>query len=1146
MQTTLSRYFSVVAPAEPVAETPAVEPEAEAAVPPAPKKARVDAPASTTSSDADADAEDPLRAALERVEYDAELHARCVQLFRPAPQPKDAPGGGEGAAGAASGAASGGYEAGMVRHLPAAVRAQLTPMERTVVALKEAHADLVLLFEVGYKYKLYGEDARLARALLRVVAFVDHSFLTAMVPAVRVAFHVRRLVAAGHRVGLVRQTEVAAVKALSDARSRPFARALTDIYTPATLVGPDFDDDDDDTTTTSGSSSSKGDSDDRTLPRYILALCECDGINSESSHNSGSSSSSDDAGEGRVAFVAADLSNGEVVYDEARDDALRTGLATVFAHLRPVELLVPPAALLGAATAAAVRRHEAAAGALVTVRPAWAAEHTPARAREALARLYAESSSGGNGTGAETVLALPAGVQCCLAALAAHLAPFGLCRSLLLTATFRPFAQGRTMLLPGPTVANLELFASRDSSTRGNSSTGKGSSSSNSSTRGTLFGLVAGTRTAFGRRLLRRWLAAPLCDPERIRARQDAVAELLGAASGADGARDGSDAARAECVAQLGAALDGLPDIERGLCHIQHERCTPRELVAVLRALKGVAAALPSAARAQQCLRSALLRDTLAAIPNVYARAEAHLALINEDVAATASSPTAAVAAPSSSKTTESGSGKNSNSSSNRQGVFTDTSGFPEVVACEAAVARCEAVLGECLAAARGAVRRPALQYRHMAKEPYVLELPCRERVPGDWVKVNGTAAVTRWRTPAIAAALAALERDRALLDAATAAAWRAFLGAVAAADYGAFRDVVCGLAVLDALLALARLAAHSGYVRPEIVDPVPGGTDDGPQLLEIVDGRNPVAETLVAEPYVPNSIFLSSSSSSSSGEGEEGGGCQCAVVTGPNMGGKSCLLRQVALTAVLAQVGSFVPAARARLTPLDAIHTRMGAGDRIERGQSTYFVEMCETAPILRGATARSLVVLDELGRGTATHDGTAIAYAALCHLLKHTRALTLFVTHYSHLAAAAQTVFPARVRNYHMAFLDTAASTSSSITFLFRLVPGISPSSFGLNVARMAGIPPALIARAAAVSAECHAQQQKHRKQGAHKHELAQAVVSRVLRCFTAAQPSQGSIDNDPLDEEETLLTPAERLRAAWVTAQTLKDETAAAASQ
>ena len=872
MQTTLSRYFSVVSSGASAAPPPAPTPTAAAVVeekpvsrletsqeetasptataPPAAKRARVDAcEESESSKDADGD---PLRAALERVEFDEALHARCVRLFRAEPvtgtqkkakeERRDREGEGVSE-----------YEAGMVRNLPASVRAQLTPMERTVVALKEAHPALVLLCEVGYKYKVYGEDARLARALLRVVAFVDYSFLSLMVPAVRVAFHVRRLVAAGHRVGLVRQTEVAAVKALSDTRSRPFARALTDIYTPATLVGPDFDDDigcgcdsgceSNDGNNGNNKSSKKNGSgidndDDRALPRYILALCECHDDNSdETSENSRNNTEDKDIEEDvKIAFVAADLSNGEVVYDEAPDDALRTGLATVFAHLRPVELLVPPAQMLGAATAAVVRRYEASAGALVTVRPTWATEHAPAPARAALASFFADNNAAGSGESSvkdddamfetktalhgqdqkqdqnqlpETIATLPEGVQCCLAALAGHLAPFGLCRSLLLTATFRPFAQGRTMLLPGPTVANLELFAPRDG---------------RSGTRGTLFALVARTRTAFGRRLLRRWLAAPLCDPVRIRARQDAVEELLLAAGGCsdvssstmplDGDGTGTSGTnsactnsdKTECVAQLGAALEGLPDIERGLCHMQHARCTPREFVAVLRALRHVSAALPSPARTEQCLRAPLLRATLAAIPNVRARADAHLARLNEDVAADATSPTAAVVmdtqqsstTASSSKKRSSTSNKMSDNSeedddssaydSNRKGIFKDTTEFPELAERESEVARCEGVLRECLAAARAEAGRPSLVYRHLAKEPYVLELPSGARAPAAWVKVNGTARVTRWRTPAGAAALAELERARALRDAATAAAWCAFLRTVAAADDAAFR----------------------------------------------------------------------------------------------------------------------------------------------------------------------------------------------------------------------------------------------------------------------------------------------------------------------------------------------------------------------
>eukprot|EP00669_Euglena_mutabilis_P013473 TRINITY_DN8442_c0_g1_i1.p2 TRINITY_DN8442_c0_g1~~TRINITY_DN8442_c0_g1_i1.p2 ORF type:complete len:266 (+),score=65.27 TRINITY_DN8442_c0_g1_i1:977-1774(+) len=198
---------------------------------------------------------------------------------------------------------------------------------------------------------------------------------------------------------------------------------------------------------------------------------------------------------------------------------------------------------------------------------------------------------------------------------------------------------------------------------------------------------------------------------------------------------------------------------------------------------------------------------------------------------------------------------------------------------------------------------------------------------------------------------------------------------------------------------------------------------------------------------YVPNDVSLTV------------GGERCMVITGPNMGGKSSYIRQVALIVLMAQIGTYVPAASARVGVFDAIYARMGARDDLVHGQSTFMVELQETSDILRRATDRSLVILDELGRGTSTHDGVAIAHATLEHLLTEVRSALLFVTHYPQITGIAD-AHPSSVGCYSMAFLqDTAEgpdpAAAPRVTFLYKLHRGVAPSSFGLNVARLAGIP-------------------------------------------------------------------------------------------
>ena len=254
-----------------------------------------------------------------------------------------------------------------------------------------------------------------------------------------------------------------------------------------------------------------------------------------------------------------------------------------------------------------------------------------------------------------------------------------------------------------------------------------------------------------------------------------------------------------------------------------------------------------------------------------------------------------------------------------------------------------------------------------------------------------------------------------------------------------AVQESALALGELDVTLALADRALAAGYVRPVV--------DDG-DLLEISDGRHPVVEQLPdAEPFVPNDVRLDTSAS------------QIMLITGPNMAGKSTYIRQVATIAVMAHIGSFVPASSMRIGVLDRVFTRIGAGDDISRGRSTFLVEMQETAEILNNATSKSLVVLDEIGRGTSTFDGISIAWSVAEYLHGKTKAKTLFATHYHELTDLAE-AFPG-IKN----FTVKVKEEGGRIVFLRRIAPGVAEKSFGIHVGAMAGLPQEVVARAAEI---------------------------------------------------------------------------------
>jgi DNA mismatch repair protein MutS len=313
-------------------------------------------------------------------------------------------------------------------------------------------------------------------------------------------------------------------------------------------------------------------------------------------------------------------------------------------------------------------------------------------------------------------------------------------------------------------------------------------------------------------------------------------------------------------------------------------------------------------------------------------------------------------------------------------------------------------------------------------------------------------------------------------------------------ADAGRLFSGADALAHLDVYRALADIASQNNYVRPELADG---------DAIEIVAGRHPVVEvTLEEEGFMPNDCALDCADR------------QVMVITGPNMGGKSTYLRQVALTVLMAQIGSFVPAESARIGLVDRIFTRVGAQDDIAAGQSTFMVEMVETANILNHATARSLLVLDEIGRGTSTYDGLAIARATVEHIHDQIGARTLFATHYHELTQLADR-YP-RIYNANVA----VAEDGGSVVFLHRVIPGGADRSYGIHVARLAGLPADVTERAeeALHDLESAAHENGRRRRG-----------RQALQLTLFGEPSDGvaaEILDDIVALDITALTPLEAL--------------------
>jgi DNA mismatch repair protein MutS len=520
----------------------------------------------------------------------------------------------------------------------------------------------------------------------------------------------------------------------------------------------------------------------------------------------------------------------------------------------------------------------------------------------------------------------------------------------------------------------------------------------------TLIDRIDGTATPLGARRIARWLAYPLLDVASIRSRQEAVAFLV---------------ERDRPRARLREALRPVRDLERLLAKSARPTATPRDVVALrasLEALPGVVAALEEDGEGLIPADSSAARLELPE-PVSEAASVLRAALVDEPPALPRGSRGA------------------NETGFVRPGYHSELDGLLE------GVRKGREWIAGLEADERERTGLANLKIRFHPVHGYSIEVSKAqaERVPGDYERKQTLANAERFTTPRLremeqqvrggTERAAALERE--IFE-------RVRLSVLDHAS--AIQQAADRVATLDALAALAEVARSDGWVRPEI--------DDG-ERLEIRAGRHPVIEPLLVargdEGFVPNDALLDPAER------------QLVVLTGPNMSGKSTYLRQVALLVLLAQMGSFVPAEAARVGVVDRVFTRVGASDRLARGESTFMVEMRETAQILSQASHRSLIILDEIGRGTSTFDGLSIAWAVAeyLHDTPGLGARTLFATHYHELTDLAQT--KARVANAHFEVREW----QDEVIFLRRLVSGGASRSYGIQVARLAGLPDGVIDR-------------------------------------------------------------------------------------
>ncbi|CAM4539461.1 unnamed protein product [Lepidochelys olivacea] len=583
------------------------------------------------------------------------------------------------------------------------------------------------------------------------------------------------------------------------------------------------------------------------------------------------------------------------------------------------------------------------------------------------------------------------------------------------------------MVLDGVTLTNLEILQ--------NGTTG--------TTEGTLLERIDICCTPFGKRLLKQWICAPLCNPHSINDRLDAVEDLL---------------AVPDKMFEVSELLKKLPDLERLLSKIhsigsplksethpdnraifyEETRYSKKKITDFLSTLEGFKVML----------------ETIGIMEEIAADFKSKI--LKQLVTLKSKNPEGCF--PDLSTELKRWDTAFDHNEARKTGVITPKAGFdPDYDKALKDITDIEENLREYLDKQRKRLGFKAMLYWGAGKNRYQMEIPenaISHNLPEEYELKSTRKGYKRYWTKEIEKMLAEMVNAEERRDAALKDCMRRLFHNFDKNSKDWQTAVDC-FAVLDVLMCLANYSQEGDgpFCRPVILLP----EQNTPPFLELKGSRHPcITKTFFGDDFIPNDIVIGSKNEDEDSNSE----AYCVLVTGPNMGGKSTLMRQAGLLAIMAQLGCYVPAEACRLTPIDRVFTRLGASDRIMSGESTFFVELSETSSILRHATEHSLVLVDELGRGTATFDGTAIASAVVKELAENIKCRTLFSTHYYSLVEDYS--HSAAVQLGHMACMvenESEDPSQETITFLYKFIRGACPKSYGFNAARLANIPEEVI---------------------------------------------------------------------------------------
>ncbi|KAM3165594.1 DNA mismatch repair protein MSH3 [Lachancea thermotolerans] len=594
---------------------------------------------------------------------------------------------------------------------------------------------------------------------------------------------------------------------------------------------------------------------------------------------------------------------------------------------------------------------------------------------------------------------------------------------------YKPFDTKTNMILSPNTLESLEIFENQTDLT----------------TRGSLMWILDHTRTPYGYRLLREWISRPLTDKNEINKRLDAI-----------------ECARKEITSIFMEALSNMlkdtPDFLKNLNRISYGQTSRQEVYVFLKHLDKIAKhfishhyylqeqVFDTGGRVHQ--RSTLLTSVLQQLDDALRKINVtHLLnMINVEGALD----------------------KNKEKSCNE---FFDLNNYENAEVIISKLRDIDSVKEELqreLERIRRVLRRPRFFFKDEIE--YLIEVRNTQLngLPTDWVKVASTKTLSRFRTPETTKLVNQLEYHKNLLTYVCDEEFKKFLVRISA-DYAQLRDIINKLATFDCILSISAASFNRNYVRPKF--------SENSRQINIKNGRNPIIESLDVN-YVANDVHMKEDAN------------KLMIITGPNMGGKSSFIRQVALIGILAQIGSFVPADSAEIPIFNNVFTRIGAHDNLIKGDSTFKVEMLEMLDILKNCNENSLLLLDEVGRGTGTTDGVSISYAIIKHFtsMETKCPFILFITHYPILGSITSPLLD----NYHMSFIEERRPGERwpTAVFLYKLTRGLASDSYGLNVARLANIPTDIINKAFEIS-----EQAKFEMEGDKHLRFISAVKAALL---------------------------------------------------